>query len=71
MRRGEIFSTPCIWAKSEFLEAPYKQPNHGLTPSNGVGAEEKLTHCICSSLTSYFACGVDRVAYLRQIFDAH
>jgi hypothetical protein len=22
MRRGEIFSTPCIWANSEFLEAP-------------------------------------------------
>jgi len=22
MRRGEIFSAPCIWANSEFLEAP-------------------------------------------------
>ena len=25
MLRGEIFSTPCIWAKSEFLEAPIPQ----------------------------------------------
>jgi hypothetical protein len=23
MRRGEIFSAPCIWANSEFLEAPF------------------------------------------------
>ena len=22
MRRGEIFSAPCIWANSEFLEVP-------------------------------------------------
>jgi hypothetical protein len=25
MRRGEIFSAPCIWANSEFLEAPMSQ----------------------------------------------
>jgi Protein of unknown function (DUF2892) len=26
MRRCKIFSTPCIWANSEFLEVPFTQP---------------------------------------------
>jgi hypothetical protein len=34
MRRGEIFYAPCIWANSEFLEAPINNPPeialHGL-----------------------------------------
>src|SRR3989338_10771341 len=29
MWRGEIFCAPCIWANSEFLEAPYLNAHSG------------------------------------------
>jgi hydrogenase nickel incorporation protein HypB len=37
MRRGKIFSTPCIWANSEFFEAPFKEITMCMTCGCGKG----------------------------------
>ncbi len=51
MRRGEIFSAPCIWANSEFLEVPYR-PSSGTTPRNRL----KLTARNVSIKSCMYAC---------------
>ena len=40
MRRGEIFSAPCIWANSEFLEVPLTAPQ---SYSNANDANHNMT----------------------------
>jgi hypothetical protein len=47
MRRGEIFSAPCIWANSEFLEAPkYRnQRIHARQQKEGTKAKIEQGEC--------------------------
>ena len=47
MQRGEIFSTPCIWANSEFLEAPMNMKGSQMNKQIVLGlfASTILTAC--------------------------